>query len=114
MRLAELGSKSTAKVARDLGVNVEILRRWVRAFGTKKNGAAAITTSEHEELIGLRRRFRQVTEERDILKNPSVSSRRNCREIPAYQGTEQAVPRKSDVQSDESIGERILPVGSIC
>lgn len=68
VRLAEQGSKSTAQVARDLGVNVEILRRWVRAFSTKKNGAAAITPSEHEELIGLRRRFRQVTEERDILK----------------------------------------------
>lgn len=68
VRLAEQGQKSTAQVARDLGVNVEILRRWVREFGIKPNGKAAITPGEHEELIALRRKLRQVTEERDILK----------------------------------------------
>lgn len=68
VRLAEQGQKSTAQVARELGVNVEILRRWVREFGIKPNGKAAITPGEHEELIALRRRLKQVTEERDILK----------------------------------------------
>lgn len=68
VRLAEQGQKSTAQVARDLGVNVEILRRWVREFVTKPSGKAAITPGEHEELIALRRKLRQVTEERDILK----------------------------------------------
>lgn len=68
VKLAQQGQKSTAQVARDLGVNVEILRRWVREFGIKPNGKAAITPGEHEELIALRRKLRQVTEERDILK----------------------------------------------
>lgn len=68
VRLAEQGQKSAAQVARDLGINVEVLRRWVREFGTKPNGKAAITPAEHEELITLRRKLRQVTEERDILK----------------------------------------------
>ena len=68
VRLAEQGSKSTAQVARDLGVNVELLRRWVRKFGTKKNGKDVITPSEHDELIILRRKLRQITEEHEILK----------------------------------------------
>ena len=68
VKLAEQGSKSAAQVGRELGVNVEVLRRWVREFGTKPNGRAAITPGEHEELIALRRRLKQVTEERDILK----------------------------------------------
>lgn len=62
VRLAEQGQKSTAQVARDLGVNVEVLRRWVREFGTRPDGKPAITPSEHEELIALRRKLRQVTE----------------------------------------------------
>ena len=46
--LAEQGQKSTAQVSRDLGVNVEILRRWVKEFGVKLNGKAAIKSGSSE------------------------------------------------------------------
>ncbi|MHB1458651.1 MAG: transposase [Armatimonadota bacterium] len=113
VRLAEQGSKSTAQVVRDLGVNVELLRRWVREFGTKKNGKDVITPSEHDELIILRRKLRQIAEEHEILKKPSVSSRRNCRKIPVHQRAGKAIPRKSYVQDIESIWERVLRVVNI-
>ena len=46
----------------------EVLRRWVKEFGNQPTGKAAITPDEHAELIRLRREYRIVKEERDILK----------------------------------------------
>lgn len=68
VRLAERGDVPVAQVARDLGMNAEVLRRWLKQFGTKPDGSAGVTPDEHDELIRLRRELRRVTEERDILK----------------------------------------------
>jgi transposase len=68
VRLAEQSKESTSQVAREMGVAPSILCRWVREFGTKPDGTAAITPNEHEELILLRRKLARITEERDILK----------------------------------------------
>jgi transposase len=68
VKLAECGEVSVAQVARDLGVPYEVLRRWVKEFGTQPDGKRAITPDEHAELIRLRREYRIVKEERDILK----------------------------------------------
>ena len=67
VRLAERGDVPVAQVARDLDLNETVLRRWMGLFG-KRAGANRLTPEEHEELIGLRREVRRVTEERDILK----------------------------------------------
>jgi transposase len=67
VRLAERGDVPVAQVARELGLNETVLRRWMGLYG-KRAGVNRMTPEEHEELIRLRREVRRVTEERDILK----------------------------------------------
>ena len=67
VRLAERGDVSVAQVARDLGLQETVLRRWMGLFGARA-GAGRVTPEEHDELIPLRRENRRLTEERDILR----------------------------------------------
>jgi transposase len=70
VRMAERGDIPIKDVAENLGINAEILRRWVRQFGTKPNadGRRKVSPDEHAELIRLRRELKRTQEERDILK----------------------------------------------
>ena len=68
VKLAERGEVSVAQAARDLGVPYEVLRRWVKEFGTQLHGNVASTPDEQAELLRLRRENRIIKEERDILK----------------------------------------------
>ena len=61
-----------AQIADDLGVNRETLRSWVRA-DDQRRGAAAVPASQaagsvEDENAALRRRVRELEEERDILR----------------------------------------------
>ena len=67
VQLAERGDTPVAQVARELGLNETVLRRWMALYGNRA-GAKRMTPEEHEELIRLRREVRRVTMERDILK----------------------------------------------
>ncbi|MFI1155152.1 IS3 family transposase [Streptomyces sp. NPDC020817] len=62
-------------VAADLGVNTETLRNWIRAADGRRPGshpaaqtAAAAPASDSAEVAALRRRVRELEEERDILR----------------------------------------------
>ncbi len=68
VKLAQRGEVPVSQVAKDLGVNAEMLRRWVRVFGSRPDGSRGMSPEEHSENIRLRRELRRVTEERDILK----------------------------------------------
>lgn len=70
VKLAQRGNVPIRQIAEDLGVGVELLRRWVRQFGVnpKDSGSKNISPDEHSELIRLRRELKRVSEERDILK----------------------------------------------
>ena len=65
-----------ASIADDLGINRETLRSWVRADdqqrGTgrppRESAAGAVPTSVEDENAELRRRVRELEEERDILR----------------------------------------------
>ena len=63
-----------ASIADDLGINRETLRSWVRAddqqrdTGRPPRAAAAGQTSVEDENTELRRRVRELEEERDILR----------------------------------------------
>lgn len=72
-------------MARDLGMNAEVLRRCLKQFGTKPDVSTGITPDEYDELIRLRCELHRVTGERDIPKKPSVSSRKNCHKMPGIQ-----------------------------
>ena len=81
VRLATGSGKSVAEVARELGINRNVLDRWKRALG-KKGAAAAFPgngnlSAEKKELEDLRRELARVKEEREILKKAmAVFSRR--------------------------------------
>ncbi|CCH30625.1 transposase [Actinosynnema sp. NPDC047251] len=61
-------------VAQDLGVNHETLRNWIRLDDAQRTEASASTASAsapaspEEENAALRRRIRELEEERDILR----------------------------------------------
>ena len=63
-----------AQAGRDLGVNPETLRNWVkRAKIDRGEGpAGALTTAEREEFTKLRRRVVELEQERSILLKATV------------------------------------------
>lgn len=68
VKLAQRSGVPMSQTAKELGLNREMLRRWVRDFGVRPDGSRRMTPEEHTENIGLRRELKRVTEERDILK----------------------------------------------
>jgi len=57
-----------AQLARDLGVNPETLRLWVKQADVDAGRRDGLTTDEKAELVRLRRENRILREEREILK----------------------------------------------
>lgn len=87
VRLATAGDRSVAEVARELGVNAEVLRSWKRQMA-KSGAETPVTdvfpgngklTSADEELRRLRRENAVLREERDILKKATVFFARETR-----------------------------------
>ena len=68
VKLAERRDIAVSEVARNLGVNVGLLNKWIRQFGAKPDGTKSATPDEHAELFRLRRELKRTQEERDILK----------------------------------------------
>ena len=81
VRLTTESGKPVAEVARELGINRNILDRWKRTLG-KKGAATAFPgngnlSAEKKEMEDLRRELARVKEEREILKKAmAVFSRR--------------------------------------
>lgn len=66
--------KNLARVARDLGLVENTLRKWVKqaAVDAGEGPAGALTTAEREELQRLRRENRTLAMERDFLKKAAA------------------------------------------
>ena len=67
VKLVEVEGLPVAAVARDLGVNVNSLYKWVRD-ATPQETSGDISTDERAELLRLRKENRVLKEEREILK----------------------------------------------
>ena len=68
VKLAQRSGVPMSQTAKELGLNAEMLRRWVKDFGVRFDGSRGMTPEEHSENVRLRRELKRVTEERDILK----------------------------------------------
>lgn len=67
VRLVRQSGSSVAQVARDLGVNAETLRTWVRADQVETGDRVGLTRVERAELAELRRRVKRLEQEKEIL-----------------------------------------------
>lgn len=66
--LARSSDRPLAQVARDLGVNHETLRQWVKAAERAKDPVVAADSAKDAEIERLRRQVRELETEREILR----------------------------------------------
>jgi transposase len=64
--------RGVSELAREFGCNASSIHAWLNADGMQEGGtpidqAKPLSAVERQELIELRRRFKQVQQERDIL-----------------------------------------------
>ena len=72
VQLYRSSGKSIPKVAKDLGIASESLRRWVKQHEVDAGEREGLTTSECEELGRLRREVKVLKQEREFLKKAAV------------------------------------------
>ncbi len=74
VRLAKMGDRPMAHVARDLGIKKQTLGHWVHQAEVDAAGGSSgeLTTSEKEELKQLRKENARLREEKEILKKATA------------------------------------------
>jgi len=74
VRLCRTDAESIGEVCRRLDLTETAVRAWVRQTEVDegRGDPDALTTSEKEELVRLRRELKRVTMERDILKKATA------------------------------------------
>jgi transposase len=73
LQLYRSSSKSIPKVAEELGIASESLRRWIKQSEMIDQGAREVlSTDEREELSRLRREVKVLKQEREFLKKAAA------------------------------------------
>ena len=72
VELARASELPPSQVARDLGVDPDTLRRWLRQADIDAGRLQGTTTDEKAELARLRREVALLREERDILQKATA------------------------------------------
>ena len=74
VELVRAGERTIPRIARDLGINEQTLRTWVkRAEIDASHGAPGdLTSDERAELVRLRRENRVLQQEKEILKKAAA------------------------------------------
>ncbi len=76
VEFARTSALPPSQVARDLGIDPDTLRRWLRQADVDAGRLKGATTDEQAELVRLRREVALVREERDILQQATASCAR--------------------------------------
>ncbi len=71
VQLYRSSEKSIPKIAQELGIADESLRRWIRQHEIDEGEREGLTTEERQELSRLRRENRTLRQEREFLKKVS-------------------------------------------
>jgi transposase len=72
VRVARRGDLTHAEVAADFDVSVESVRRWVRQADVDDGVVDGQSSSEHSELVQLRRKARRLEMENEILRRAAA------------------------------------------
>src|SRR3954451_13706454 len=72
VELARASELPPSQVARDLGIDPDTLRRWLRQADVDAGRLQGTTTDEKAELARLRREVALLREERDILQKATA------------------------------------------
>lgn len=73
VRLAALGEKTKARIARELGTRVNLLRNWRIEFEEEeRSGTLKRQPVEEDDLAKLRRENARLREENELLKKAAI------------------------------------------
>ena len=82
VRLATSPGTTLTGTARDLGISLESLRKWIRQAQIDAGERDGLTSAERAEVTRLRRRVRILEEEREILVKAAAFFAKETRRTP--------------------------------
>jgi transposase len=116
VELYRSSEKSIPKMAEELGIASESLRRWIRQHEIDEGQREGLTTEEREELSRLRRENKTLRQEREFLKKARQAlAMSSCKSSPspflprkAHRGGEDELSRPVHVPHARRFEERLL------